>query len=128
MIIKNFDEYIKENVNNDNIIGYHITRRSNLDSIMKYGLLPRVPEDYGDSGDIEGVYLFKTMDDAKTALYQWLGERIDEWEEETGEEYDEVVLSVELTGLEQYLIDSVEYEWICTTTINPEKIIKIEEI
>lgn len=128
MNIKLFNEFINENNNTEKLFGYHITRRLNIDSIMEDGLLPRIPEDYGYSGDIEGVYLFKTYEDAQTALYQWLGERIDEWEEETGEEYDEVCLVVDLSGLEEYLIDSVEYEWICTDIIEPERIIKIKEI
>ncbi len=110
------------------LVGYHVTRRENVPSIMESGLQPRVPEDYGDSGDIEAVYLFKSLDDAKNALYNWLGERIEEWEEENGEEYDEVVLVVDLSGMEADLIDSVEYEWTCVAAISPDRILEINEI
>ena len=128
MKIRKFQIFIKENNNSNKLLGYHITRRLNIDSIKENGLLPKVPEDFGEDGDIEGVYLFKTYDDAQTALYQWLGERIDDWEEKTGEEYDEVCLVVDLSGLEEYLINSVEYEWICTVKIDPERILKIKKI
>ena len=99
-----------------------------LDSIKKIGIEPRIPEDYGISGDIKGVYLFKTIEDVENALYNWLGERIDEWEEENNEDYDEIVLKINITNLEEYLIDSVEYEWICVETIEPSRIVKIIEM
>lgn len=111
-----------------NTIAYHVTRRSNLDSIRNIGLEPRIPKDFGLEGDVKGVYLFKTIDDVENSLYNWLGERIDEWEEETGEEYDEIVLKIDLTGLEKELIDSVEYEWTCITTIESHRIIDVIEM
>ena len=75
-------------------------------------------------GDTKGVYLFKTVSDAKTALYNWLGERIDEWEEETGKEYDEVLLHVDISGLE--CLDTVEFEWTCLDHIPPNRILSID--
>jgi hypothetical protein len=110
----------------DSFYGYHVTSRKNLESIMETGLEPRVPEDYGVDGDIKGVYLFKTIDDCQNALFNWLGERIEEWEEENDEEYDEVVLKVKLDGLD--LLDSVEFEWTCLEQIDPERIIEIIEM
>jgi len=120
-------ELLKEN-NNNKIFGYHVTRRENLKSIKKIGLEPRVPQDYGENGDTKGVYLFKTIDDTKNALYNWLGERIDEWEEDNNEEYDEIVLKVDLTGLEENLIDSVEFEWTCLINIKPSRIVSVFEM
>lgn len=114
-------KYFKES--NSKLYGYHITDRKNLDLIKENGLEPRIPKDYGTYGDIKGVYLFKTLDDTKNALMNWLGERIDEWEEETGETYNDIALKIDLTGLDPYLIDSVEFEWICTTTIDSSRII-----
>lgn len=107
---------------------YHVTRRSNLSSIMSSGLEPRVPTDYGIGGDVKGVYLFKTIADTENALFNWLGERIDEWEEENDEEYDEVVLKVDIAGLEAHLIDSVEYEWTCVIQIEPSRIVDVIEM
>jgi len=95
---------------------------------MREGIEPIVPLDYGDSGDLKGVYLFKTLDDTKNALYNWFGERIEEWEEENDDRYDEVALKIDISGLEDYLIDSVEYEWTCTITITPDRIIEVSEI
>jgi len=105
-------------------LAYHITRRKNLKSILKKGLIPNIPEDYVGS-ELKGVFLFKTKSDTENALHNWLGERIEEWEEENDTEYDEVCLTVDISGLE--LIDSVEYEWTCTTTIEPNRIISVDE-
>jgi hypothetical protein len=105
---------------------YHVTRRANLPSIKSKGLEPKVPEDFGPEGDIKGVYLFKTYDDMINALYNWLGERIDEWEEETGEDYDEIALKIDMTKIDPNDIqDTVEYEWTVTETIPPEAIIGV---
>lgn len=90
---------------------------------MKRGLETRIPEDYGEYGDVKAVYLFKTLDDTRNALFNWLGERIEEIEEETGKDYNEVVLKINISGLEEYLIDSVEYEWICMVNIEPSRIV-----
>lgn len=109
--------------------GYHVTRRVNLPSIKKVGLEPKVPEDFGPDGDEKGVYLFKTYDDMINALYNWLGERIEEWEEESGEEYDEIALKINLSHIDpQNIHDTVEYEWTVTETIPPEAIVEILEI
>jgi hypothetical protein len=93
---------------------YHVTRRCHVESIMEKGLEPNVPSDYGD---FKGVYLFKTIEDTENALYNWLGDRIEEWEEENDEEYEEVVLKINTAGLEENLIDSVAYEWTCLVVI-----------
>ena len=106
---------------NKKTLGYHITRRTNLPSIRLNGLLPSVPEEFQDE---EGVYFFKSKEGAVDALYNWLGERIEEWEEDNGEEYDEVCLTVDLTGLESELQDWGGYEWIYPHVIPPARIIK----
>ena len=121
--ILEYNEFYEINTSD---FAYHVTSKDNLNSIMKLGLEPRVPEDYGSDGDIKGVYLFKTKDDVENALDNWLGERIDEIEEESGKDYNEVILKVDIKGLEEYLIDSVEYEWTCTTTIDPSRITIVE--
>jgi hypothetical protein len=125
--IHNFEQFINESLTGT-LFGYHVTRRANVDSIKGTGLQPRIPVDYGEDGDVEAVYLFKNIEDVENALYNWLGERIDEWEEESGDEYDEVVLKVNLSGLEEYLVDSVEYEWMCVCDIEPSRIIDIMEM
>jgi len=121
--LKTFENH-NHNHNHNSNISYHVTSKHNLDSILKNGLEPRIPTDYGMKGDTKGVYLFKTVSDAKTALYNWLGERIDEWEEETGKEYDEVLLHVDISGLE--CLDTVEFEWTCLDHIPPNRILSID--
>lgn len=125
-IFKTFEE-IQYN-QDGKLLGYHVTQERNLKSIMKKGLVPKVPKDFGDDGDYKGVYLFKTKDDMDNAMYNWMGERIEEWEEDNDKEFKETLLTVDLTGMEFSLIDSVEYEWTCTETIPPERIIKIEKM
>ena len=125
--VKNFKQFVNETVNEPKF-GYHVTRRKNLNSIKKKGLEPRIPIDYGTDGDVKGVYLFKTIEDTQNALYNWLGERIEEWEEENNKEYDEVVLKINISGLEEHLIDSAEYEWTCLVNIVPSRIVDVIEM
>jgi hypothetical protein len=129
---KAFNEAIEEMYYNDGkLLGYHITSKRNIKSIMRNGLVPHVPEDYDENGDMNGVYFFKTEQDARDALGQWFGDRIEEIEEETGRAYNEVCLEVDLTGLEYYLVDSVEYEWIYVSDIDepepisPDRILRV---
>jgi hypothetical protein len=103
-------------------IAYHITDEKNLKKISSEGLKVNVPTDYGESGDIEGVYLFKTIEDFDTALGSWFGERIEEIEEETGDEFRESLLVVDITGLDLY--DSVGFEWTCLENISPDRILE----
>jgi hypothetical protein len=126
-VIKDFNSYFNDIYGKDNPThAYHVTSRKNLESIMKDGLEPRVPEDYGLDGDTKGIYLFRTKDDMGNALMNWFGERIEEWEEENGQDYDEVGLVINIKGLE--LIDSVEYEWISIDHISPDRIISTIEV
>lgn len=119
---------MNDEVKNCNEFAYHVTRRTNLNLIKKKGLEPRIPNDYGISGDVKGVYLFKTIEDTQNSLYNWFGERIEEWEEENDKEYDEVVLKINITGLKDSLINSVEYEWTCLAIIEPSRIVEVIEM
>lgn len=121
----NLEEFKNEVIDDGNLYGYHVTSKRNLKSIMKIGLETRIPEDYGTDGDKKGVYLFKTLEDTQTALYQWLGERIEDIEEETGIEYNEIILKVNLSGLEKYLSSDVEFEWCCSVNIEASRIIEV---
>lgn len=128
----NLNDIIKEEIDRfigENQFAYHVTRRKNLPSIQKTGLEPKVPEDFGLVGDKRGVYLFKTYDDMVNGLYNWLGMRIEDWEETHGEEYDEIGLKIDMNKINPDSIeDSVDYEWIVTETIQPEAIIELIEI
>jgi hypothetical protein len=116
-------KHLKTFESHSKVIGYHITFKHLIDVIKEEGLKPQVPS---DMEDIEAVYLFKTIDDAKNALMNWLGERIEEMEEEQDMTFEELCLEIDLTGLE--IVDTVEYEWACLDLITPDRILSIFEI
>ncbi len=131
MILSEKYNVILESNGEEKLLGYHITRRKNLNKIRKTGLIPKVPKDYGESGDEKAVYLFISLEEAKNALYNWLGERIEEWEEEHEQDYDEVCLVVDVTGLTQKQITeegTYFYEMIVREKIDPSRILEILEI
>jgi len=97
------------------VTAYHVTRRALLPVIQRVGLQPAVPE-----GDIAGVYLFKSREDAEHALMNWLGDRIEDWEAQTGEPFDEVMLEVDISGLQ--CRDTAPYEWTCVEPVPPSRI------
>ena len=125
--VQGFKQFADENIDASKF-AFHVTRRKNLNSIKKKGLEPGIPKDYSVNGDVKGVYLFKTIEDTENALCNWLGERIEEWEEENDKEYDEIVLKINIDGLEEHLIDSVEYEWTCLIDIEPSRIVEVMEM
>jgi hypothetical protein len=99
-------------------LAYHVTERQNVPSILKQGLLPKTPTDMDDE---EGVYLFPTYEDLQTALYNWMGERMEEIEEETGRTYKEVLLVIDIQGLS--FTSDVEFELRSASTIPAHRIL-----
>ena len=99
---------------------YHVTSKSNLLSIMRDGLHPNIPQDFGKNGDLCGVYLFKSYEDCECALLNWFGERIDDIEDETGVKYEEIILEIDASGLD--LFDSAGFEYTCLEKIMPNRI------
>ena len=107
-----------------NLTAYHMTNKKHIPFIEKNGLLPKTPGDH-QWGDERGIYLFKTVEDLENAWTNWLGDRIEEWEDESGETYTERILKINLSGLEPYLESDVDYEWRCTVPIEPERIVSV---
>ena len=102
---------------------YHVTKASNLESIMNNGLKPRIGELSKLCDEcVERIYLFKSEDDMENALMNWLGENINNL---YGESAEFIALKIEIP-LEKcnYLIDDneSEYEAFCYDTIKPEYI------
>ena len=99
---------------------YHITRSENVSSIMASGLQPTKPM---DMQDVEGVYLFKSVDAAEDALMNWLGDRFDEDEPLT-------LLRVDSDGVGEIDTESAAgFEAISRAAISPEFIsVEQEEI
>jgi hypothetical protein len=109
---------------NGRLVGFHVTRKRNVKKIMKEGIVPHEPEDTMEQED-KAVFLFKTREGTYNALVNWLGERLDEWEEEHDEKYNEVVLIIDIDRLG--CIDSANYEWECLETIPASRILKVIE-
>ena len=101
---------------------YHVTLKSNWDSIKEKGLVPsigKLSEDFGES--IPAIYLFKNTDDMDNALLNWLGENLEDY---YGEEI--CLLCLEISLPEDYWINKVSdnYE-IVHYDIIPAQYIKI---
>jgi len=116
----NFGNWLKDQQK----LAYHITFKHLLPSIQNKGLLPNKPEDY--AGELKGVFLFKTIDDAENALTNWLGERIEDLEEKAGFEFEELLLTIDISNLN--CINGAGYELVCLNVIPPNRIINITPI
>ena len=109
----------------ENKYAYHVTSNEKLNDELENGLEPEHPEGYEGIDTPKGVYLFKTLKDVYYAMYHWLGKRISSEENETGDKYNEVVLEINISGLEDKLVDSAEHEWICLSQIEPNRIMGV---
>jgi hypothetical protein len=118
-------EVITEEILNDTQIAYHITRRNNLAKIKQQGLIPKKPEDMDDE---YGVYCFSDMESLENAMMNWLGERIEEWEEDNDEEYGEICLKIDIKNLKQSFNSDVGYEIVVKEIIPPNRILEILNI
>lgn len=92
---------------------FHVTPISNMDSILKMGLVPQIGERSKDIEEEELVCLFRTYEDCETALLQWLGEEFEELEEEL------VSLKVQLPS-DFPLIQTCEWEIVSKIKIAAE--------
>lgn len=96
---------------------YHVTPISNLNSIMKVGLIPKIGERSEGIESEPGIFLFPTYEDCETALGQWLGREFDEIEP-----YEELVtLKIELP-INFPLEETCEWERISRKKIEPKYI------
>jgi hypothetical protein len=96
-----------------NKFAWHVTPTRNIESIIKYGLLPNMPEEDGDLA----ISLFKTENDALRETAFWLEKK---WNNEP--------LSILKIDIEDRTVtEAFDYEWITIDieTIKPEKIVEI---
>lgn len=107
------------------MIVYHVTSRRYLNAIKQNGIIPKIPEDYSENGDEVGVYCFPNLDEAENALYNWLGERIEDWEEENQMDYDECVLKIDITGLNVKEEHGIDWEIIVKDVVTPDRILEV---
>lgn len=97
-------------------VAYHVTPTRNLRSIMKNGLRPQIGDRSSQlDGEVEGIFLFPSLGDVEAAVSSWLGDEFDEDEELS-------LLAVDITGLEDNIVQGADYETIVNTTISPDRI------
>ena len=94
---------------------YHITPTVNVPTIMQQGLVPQTGERSAVMEQEDGVYLFKTRDDAGDALTNWLGD-------EFGEDEELSMLEVSLPPNIKTLPTTADYEVVVAETIPPKYI------
>ena len=97
---------------------FHLTKKSNVPSIKTHGLKPAIPTDMPT--EEEGVYLFKTKQNAEEALMNWYGDRYQDDEEV-------VLLTIDISNLRLFGT-LADYEYVSYEQIPPSNIIKIEAI
>lgn len=104
---------------------YHVTLLSNLESILKDGLLPKVGERSMQARESKpAVYLFPSIEDMEDALMNWLGDLFIDF---YGENTPLAVLEVNLPLGFPIKKGEVEYESISEVTIPPIYISFIRE-
>jgi hypothetical protein len=97
-------------------IVYHVTPTRNLRSIMKSGLHPKIGDRSSQlDGEVEGIFLFPSLIDVEAAVSSWLGDEFDEDEELS-------LLAIDITGLEDNIVQGAGYETIANTAISPDRI------
>ncbi len=75
---------------------FHMTPRKNLDSILKNGLIPAIGERSADCEEsIPVVWLFPCFENMENALMNWFGEVWEDYEDETGEDVELVILQID---------------------------------
>lgn len=91
---------------------YHVTKKENLLSILKKGLLPTIGDRSKKLNEQPAIFLFKSIDELDTALMNWLGDEFDDNEE---------LITLKIDIDEKDLIYN-EFEVISFNKINPNKI------
>lgn len=95
---------------------FHVTPISNVNSILKDGLIPQLGERSQQlENEKEGIFMFSNYENCEYALCNWLGEEFEELEEEL------ITLKIELP-LDFPLDQEVEWELIARKTIHPKYI------
>lgn len=100
---------------------YHVTKKENLPSILRNGLIPQIDERARDCGErCPYVFLFPSEEDKNTALSSWLGLCFNEEEE---------LVSLKLDLPEEFPIKEgeAEFEVLSELTIPSRYIVQIKD-
>lgn len=107
------------------MIFYHVTLKSNLDNILKNGLIPQIGTlSQAANETMNRIYLFPTIDDMDTALSSWLGEAIDNT---FGETTGCCSLRIDLPDNFPVIQEDVPYEAYSYVPIPPEYISYVKD-
>lgn len=97
---------------------YHITESINTPTILKQGLVPQIGPRAKEFGETQAaIYLFNSINDAETALYQWLGDWYNNLENEKGVNISLDILQIQLNPKNYMLSPMFAYETICYSHI-----------
>jgi hypothetical protein len=110
---------LKQLLENQQQLVYHVTHERNLSAILKQGLQPHSPSLGKDEVDDEGVYFFPDETTLKDAWDAWLEDFFNDNEKI-------ICLTVDITGLQQHV--GGDYEIIVTEPVSPKRIVNQEEI
>ena len=111
---------------------YHVTLRSNLDSIREKGLMPQIGYFSSIYGETEAaIYVFPTKPQLEDALASWLGEAYEDYCEEFNIDFDELELIICVINMPDEITvfgDASFYEQCIYETIKPEHISYYDEL
>jgi hypothetical protein len=97
------------------MILYHVTLQSNLGSILKNGLIPRIGERSEKLNEKPGIFLFPSVRDMENALLNWLGEEY--------EDIEEPLVSLKITLPDDFPLEApVEFERVSRRIIDHQYI------
>lgn len=94
---------------------WHVTPTKNLRSIKKIGLQPRIGNRSTQLDEPEAVFLFNSLEDAKEAVMNWLGDEFDEDEPLTMLRITipaNTNIQISYDGLSSYTYDIIPLQYI----------------
>ena len=101
-------------------IYFHVTKKENLEKILKEGLIPKIGEMSQDLGEkVSRIYLFKTEEDMNHALANWMGQW---YEDNYGEKIELCSLMIILPDEHSIYNGEAEYEVYSYDIIKPDYI------
>lgn len=102
---------------------YHVTKSSNLESILKSGLIPSVGKRSEQLDEAPCIFLFPDRDSVEDALANWLGDELDD--ELEAESEDEIVILKIAEKSVNAQPSTVDWEVCVLERIPPNAIVEI---
>jgi hypothetical protein len=105
---------------------YFIAPAEDIGKIQHQGLLPERADWDEEKDNVKGVHMLKSTQDVAKVLETWLGANIEYWEDTNERAYNEMMLTIDITGLE--LIEGIGNVLISTEPIDSKRIIKATSV